>query len=107
MSRVARYSAAAFACSSPRGDNVKAIQPPVQDVVGIPHLAVSEQVDDSHRLPFADPLSHAGGPASAAALAAAGSAVAMRSIAASSCAADKNHASNALGGRYTPASSMV
>ena len=43
-----------------------------------------------------------------AALAAAGSAVAMRSIAASSCAADKNHASNALGGDGdTPASSMV
>ena len=86
MSRVARNSAATFACSSPCGDRRKAGQPAVQDVVGVVDLAVAQQVDDGHRLPFADPLSHAAGPASAAALAAAGSAAAIRSIAASSCA---------------------
>jgi len=42
----------------------------------------------------------------AAARAAAGSAEAIRSTAVSSCAADTNQASNADGGRYTPASSI-
>src|SRR5262249_56077617 len=47
------------------------------------------------------------GAASAAACAAVGRAAAIRSTAASSCAAVTNHASNALGGRYTPASSIA
>src|SRR5205823_13952290 len=48
-----------------------------------------------------------GTSAAAAALAAAGRASAMREIAASSCAAPTNQHSNALGGRYTPASSIA
>ena len=43
----------------------------------------------------------------AAAAAAVGRASAMRARALSSCAADRNHASNGEGGRYTPPSSMA
>src|SRR6185312_15366068 len=73
-------------------------QPAVEHVPRIVHFAVANEMDDGAR--------HA--PAAcAAARAAAGTAAATRSTAASSCAALTNHASNADGGRCTPASSMA
>src|SRR5207249_241305 len=68
-------------------------QPPVQDPARVVHLAVAEHVHD--------------GPHAAAASRAAGaSAASTVDSASSSRAADTNHASNALGGRYTPRASM-
>src|SRR5690606_15362011 len=71
----------------------------VEDALGIVDLTVAQQVD--HRLHADSP------PASAAARAAAGSAAAIWSRAAESCAVETNHASYALGGRQTPRSSMA
>ncbi len=79
---------------------VESRQAAVENVVRVVHLAMSQQMDDSA-------LAHA--PASArepaAARAACGNASAIRSIAASSWAAETNQASKADGGAYTPRSS--
>src|SRR6266536_3848186 len=72
-------------------------QPAVQDLVRVVHLAVAQQVHDG-------PGAHV--DTAAAARAAYGSAAATTSRAASSSAPDTNHASYALGGRYTPRASI-
>ena len=82
---------------------VKSGQPAVEDAAGVVHLAVPHHMD-------AGLLGHQAFP-SGVALAAArgreGSASAMRPNAVSSSAAETNHASNALHGGYTPASSRA
>ena len=82
---------------SPELGQVVARQPPVEDALGVVDLAVAHEVDQrglGHAVP------------SAARRAAPGSASATRSRARSSCAAETNHASKALGGSETPASSI-
>ena len=66
-------------------------QPAIEDLGGVVHLAVAEQVD--HRAGTGHGLSSSGLTARAAACAAAGSAAAIRSRAPSSCAAETNQAS--------------
>jgi hypothetical protein len=69
-------------------------QAAVEDLLGVVHFAVPQQVDDGGHL-----------TASAAARAAAGRAASITENASSSMAALTNQASYALGGPYTPASS--
>ena len=97
-----------------RGDD-RARRPGRRDVHGQRHRSrprrVAVEPSDAGRHPPRRRLrtirrDHSLRRAVAAACAAAGSASAMRSIAASSIAAFTNHASKALGGRYTPASSI-
>ena len=84
------HFAALTAIPSPAVGQPEARQPAVEDLVGVVHLAVAEQVHDGL-------LAHA--PTSAAARAAAGSASSTRSSASPVSCALTNHASNADGGR--------
>ena len=75
-------------------------QAAVEDALGVVDLAVADQVDRRAQ------RAH-GAVAAAAARAAPGSASAITENASSSSAAEMKHASNTLGGQYTPASSRA
>src|SRR6185312_715620 len=74
-------------------------QAAIKNLRRVVHLAVAQDVNDRPHVSPSDPA--------AAARAAAGSAAAIASSASASMAALTNHASNALGGRYTPPASIA
>ena len=101
MSRSPIDSATRWAICCPRSDSTVARPAPVEDAGRVVDLTVPEQVDrGSHCVGTSEEsLGQEGSGTAAAARAAAGSAVTMRSRASSSWAADRNHTSKALGGQ--------
>ena len=110
-SRSANHSAAASAWRSPRSLSRNPGQPSVEHAVGIVHLAVPEQMDGhgDHPLLLARAARRVRAPRGGGARRPAAAARRRDASRAPSrpCAALTNHASNADGGRYTPASSMA
>ncbi len=89
----------------PEVGEVEARAPAVEHAVGVVHLAVAQQVDDRvvvRLIAVVPAVAAAAGPARRP-----GRASSTVCTARSSWAADRNHASYADGGRWTPASSMA